>query len=121
MTVASWQYTRDGCAGLMDSYSDRRQEMADTAHGTSGGIELTEALIERLATEAKEGYDTAPLRPRTRRRGRPPIGSEAAALFQVRLEPELREALAQAADGERTSPNGPARDALRSYPHGHSP
>ena len=89
--------------------------MADTAYGTSGGIELTEALIERLATEAKEGYDPAQLRPRTRRRGRPPIGSEAAALFQVRLEPELREALAQAADGERTSPSELARHALRSY------
>ena len=89
--------------------------MADTEYGTSGGVELTEALIERLANEAEEGYDPKQLLPRTRRRGRPPIGSDAAALFQVRLEPELREALAQAADGERTSPSEVARHALRSY------
>jgi hypothetical protein len=62
----------------------------------------------------KRGYDAEQLRPRSRR-GRPPIGSEAAALFQVRLEPELREALATAARGEHTSPSEMTRRALRTY------
>ncbi len=88
--------------------------MSSSEYGTSGGVELTDELIERLAREAEEGYDVERLRPRSRR-GRPPIGSEAAALFQVRLEPELRDALAQAADLQQTSPSEMARRALRTY------
>lgn len=36
---------------------------------TSGGVELTEPLIDRLAEEAEAGYDVERLRPRTRRNG----------------------------------------------------
>lgn len=78
--------------------------MDKSRHGTSGGVELTDELIEQLAREAEEGYGVRRLRPRSRR-GRPPIGSEAAALFQVRLEPELRESLVRAAQIEQTSPS----------------
>ena len=88
--------------------------MSKSDHGTSGGVELTDELIERLAREAEEGYDVGQLRPRSRR-GRPPIGSEAAAMFQVRLEPELRDSLARAAQLEQTSPSEMARRALRTY------
>jgi hypothetical protein len=88
--------------------------MGKSKYGTSGGVELTDDLIEHLAEEAEEGYDAEQLRPRSRR-GRPPIGSEAAVLFQVRLEPELREALATAARGEHTSPSEMTRRALRTY------
>jgi predicted HicB family RNase H-like nuclease len=88
--------------------------MGKSKYGTSGGVELTDDLIEHLVEEAEEGYDAEQLRPRSRR-GRPPIGSEAAALFQVRLEPELREALATAARGEHTSPSEMTRRALRTY------
>lgn len=87
--------------------------MDKSRHGTSGGVELTDELFE-LAREAEEGYDVGRLRPRSRR-GRPPIGSEAAALFQVRLEPELRESLVRAAQIEQTSPSDMARRALRTY------
>lgn len=89
--------------------------MAESRYGTSGGVELTDALIGQLAEDAENGYDPSLFRPRTRRRGRPPIGSESAALFQVRLEPELRLALTEAADGEHTSPSELTRQALRSY------
>jgi hypothetical protein len=91
--------------------------MSNSEYGSSGGVELTDELIERLAQEAEEGYEVERLRPRSRR-GRPPIGSEAAALFQVRLEPELRGALARAAQLQRTSPSEMARRALRAYLEG---
>jgi hypothetical protein len=88
--------------------------VVDSKYGTSGGVELTDELIERLAGEAEEGYDVERLRPRSRR-GRPPMGSEAAALFQVRLEPELRASLMRAAHLRQTSPSEVARRALRAY------
>lgn len=86
----------------------------DTKHGTSGGIELTDELIENLAREAERGYDVEDLR-RRRRRGRPPIGSKAATVFHVRLEPELREALKRRADADETTPSDVVRQAIRTY------
>jgi len=91
--------------------------MSNSGYGTSGGVELTNEVIERLAREAEGGYDVKRLRPRSRR-GRPPIGSEAARLFQVRLEPELRGVLARAAQLQQTSPSEMARRALRAYLEG---
>lgn len=77
---------------------------------TSGGVELTEELIEKLAKEAEEGIDLSRLRPR---RGRPPMGGAAAYVFQVRLEPELRDALLKRAELEGTTPSDVARNILR--------
>lgn len=88
--------------------------MSQPNYGTSGDVELTDALIERLVREAEEGYDIKRLRPRPRR-GRPPIGSGAADLFQVRLEPELRKALNRAAERRDVSPSELTRQALRTY------
>jgi predicted HicB family RNase H-like nuclease len=91
--------------------------MSSSNYGTSGGIELTDELVERLAQEAEEGYAVERLRPRSRR-GRPPIGSEAAAPFQVRLDPELRRALTSVAKLQGASPSETARRALRRYLEG---
>ncbi len=82
------------------------------ALGKSGGVELTNEVIERLADEAESGYELKRLR---RRKGRPSIGLMPAAVFQVRLEPELRAALDRAAARQRTSPSELARRALRRY------
>jgi Ribbon-helix-helix protein, copG family len=89
--------------------------MRSSKYGTSGGLELTDAVIKRLAQEAEIGYESGRLRPRTGRRGRPPIGSQAAEPFQVRLEPDLREALERAADAAQMSSSEFARVALRTY------
>ena len=43
------------------------------SYGTSGGVEITDAVIERLADPAERGLDHAKLRPR----GRPPMGAGA--------------------------------------------
>jgi len=51
------------------------------SYGTSGGVEITDAVIERLGDEAERGFDPAKLH----RRGRPPVGAAAAKVAQVRL------------------------------------
>jgi hypothetical protein len=78
----------------------------------SGGTELTEEVIAKLADEAERGYDLTRLK---RVIGRPRMGSLPASTFQVRLEPELREQLERAARRQKTSPSELARRALRSY------
>ncbi len=80
------------------------------SYGTSGGIELTDEVLDELVREAEEGYDLSRLTPR---RGRPPMGSRAADVFQVRLEPDLRAALMERATKERTTPSELARRLLR--------
>lgn len=74
------------------------------------GVEITDELIEKLAKEAEEGIDISRLKPR---RGRPPMGAGAAYVFQVRLEPELRDALLKRAELEGTTPSDVARSILR--------
>ncbi len=80
-------------------------------YGTSGGVELTDAVIERLADRAERGYE----RGRLRRRGRPPLGEMAAKVTQVRLPPDLSVALAERAAREGTAPSAIIREALREY------
>ena len=81
-------------------------------YGTSGGVEITDELIEKLAAEAAAGIDIHRLRPR---RGRPPIGTEAGLVFQVRLEPELREALAKKAESDGITASELVRRLLRHH------
>lgn len=80
-------------------------------YGFSRGIELTDQLLDKLAKEAEEGFDPKDLVPRAR--GRPPMGSSAARVFQVRLEPALREALDERAKRDGTTPSELVRRLLR--------
>ena len=82
--------------------------------GTSGGVEITDAVIERLAHEAERGFDHARLRPR----GRPPIGAAAAKVTQVRLPPDLAEALARRALRDHSHKSEVIRRALKAYLQG---
>ncbi len=84
--------------------------MKKKSYGKSGGVELTDDVIEKLANEFEQGIDIRKLKPR---RGRPPLGSGAATVFQVRLDPELREALERRAMIEGTTPSELARRVLR--------
>ena len=88
--------------------------MAKKTHGrTAGGVPITDELVVELAETAEAGYDVDELL--RRRGGRPPIGSGAASVESVRIDPELRETLAERAerDGETTSTV--IRKALRKY------
>jgi hypothetical protein len=80
---------------------------------TAGGKPITDELVEQLADKAETGYDVdETLR---RRGGRPPIGSAAASVESVRLDPELRQALAQRAARDHETTSSVIRKALRKY------
>ncbi len=81
---------------------------------TSNGRIITDQEIEAMADEAEAGYDLAKLK---RRPGRPTLGSAAAQVFPVRLEPELRAALEARATTDETTASDVVRNALRAYLH----
>lgn len=88
--------------------------MAKQTHGkTASGIPITDVLVDKLAAKAEEGYDVE--QTLRRRGGRPPIGSAAASVESVRLEPELRQALAQRAKRDHETTSSVIRKALREY------
>lgn len=80
---------------------------------TANGVPITDELIEKLAAEAEAGYDVDEIL--RRRRGRPPIGSGPATVESVRLDPELRKALAQRAERDHEATSSVIRKALRQY------
>jgi hypothetical protein len=87
--------------------------MAKKAYGkTASGVPITEELVDELAAKAKAGYDVDKT---LRRRGRPPLGSAAAGVESVRLEPELRQALSRRAERDHETASSVIRKALRSY------
>jgi hypothetical protein len=83
-------------------------------HGRSAsGKPITDELVEALADTAEAGYDVdETIR---RRGGRPPIGSAAASVESVRLDPELRDALARRAERDHETTSSVIRKALRKY------
>lgn len=83
-----------------------------TTTPTSGGVPITEAQIDQLVIEAEQGYDVDTLR---RRGGRRPMGSAAADVVPVRLDPELRAALAQRAEADHATTSEVIRQALRAW------
>jgi hypothetical protein len=88
--------------------------MAKKTYGrTASGAPITDELVGELAAEAEAGYDLDEML--RRRRGRPPLGSAAASVESVRLEPELRVALLQRAKKDHETASSVIRKALRSY------
>ncbi|MGH2746112.1 MAG: YlcI/YnfO family protein [Thermoleophilaceae bacterium] len=80
---------------------------------TASGKRITDELVKKLADSAEAGYDVdETLR---RRGGRPPIGSAAASVESVRLDPELRQALAERAERDKETTSSIIRKALRRY------
>jgi hypothetical protein len=80
---------------------------------TASGKPITDELVEQLADKAETGYDVhETLR---RRGGRPPIGSAAASVESVRLDPKLRDALAERAERDHETTSSVIRKALRKY------
>ena len=84
-----------------------------TSHGRSKrGVELTDDVLDQMARDAEDGFDTTRLH---RRPGRPAMGSGPAESFPVRLDPELRAALDHRAATDNTSASDVVREALRRY------
>lgn len=88
--------------------------MAKKTYGkTAAGAPITDELVAELARRAEAGYDVEEtLR---RRGGRPPIGSGAASVESVRLDPELLEALSERARRDQETTSSVIRKALRQY------
>ncbi len=80
---------------------------------TKSGKVLTDAEIEAMADEAKRGYDLEMLK--SRRRGRPMLGSAPAEVVPVRLDPDLKRAVEARAEAEHTTTSEIIREALRRF------
>jgi len=87
-------------------------------HGhTKSGRAISDEDIEKLAAEAEAGYDVDALIARRGKRGRPTLGTSAASVESVRLDPELRRELLERAQSEGTTTSELIREALRRYLH----
>lgn len=89
--------------------------MSETSrtYTTKTGRELTDADIEELADEAERGYDVDDLK--SRRRGRPMLGSAPAEVVPVRLDPELKQAVEDRARDDDTTVSALIREAIRRF------
>jgi uncharacterized protein (DUF4415 family) len=92
--------------------------MSEPIHGhTASGKPITDAEVQRLADEAERGYDVDAVIARRGRRGRPALGSAPSSVESVRLDPELRDQLAERARVDGTTTSEVIRQALRDYLH----
>ncbi|HLV90393.1 MAG TPA: ribbon-helix-helix protein, CopG family [Acidimicrobiia bacterium] len=83
-------------------------------HRTRSGRTLTDEEIDALSTEVAEtDYDIEDLK--TRRRGRPSMGSGPADVVPVRIDPELRAAIEARAEADHTTTSEIIREAIRRF------
>lgn len=88
--------------------------MTDKTYRTKSGKTLTGTDIDHMVDEvAATDYDIDTLK--TRRRGRPLLGSGPAEVVPVRLDPELRAAVESRAEADDTNTSEIIRRALRAY------
>lgn len=77
------------------------------------GEGISDETVEAMADEAERGYDVEELL--QRRSGRPTMGSAAASVESVRLDPELKRDLLLRAAQEGKSVSALIRAAVRQY------
>ncbi len=83
-------------------------------HRTRTGRTLTDDDIDDIAREVEEtDYDVESLK--SRRRGRPAMGSGPADVVPVRIDPELRAAIEARAEADHTTTSEIIRKALRHF------
>ena len=88
--------------------------MAGRPKASAGALDA--AQVEALAAETEHGYDVEEIL-RRRRGGRPALGSAAASVESVRLDPELKRELLLRAARDHTSVSEVIRRALGEYLH----
>ncbi len=88
--------------------------MAGRPKASTGALDA--AHVEALVAEAEHGYDVEEIL-RRRRGGRPALGSAAATVESVRLDPELKRELLLRAARDHTSVSEVIRRALGEYLH----
>jgi uncharacterized protein (DUF4415 family) len=83
-------------------------------HRTRSGRLLTDEDVDAIATEVEEtDYDVEVLK--SRRRGRPTMGSGPADVVPVRIDPELRAAIEARAKADHTTTSEVIREAIRRF------
>lgn len=83
---------------------------------TKSGRLLDDGDLDSISDEVESAtYDVKELK--SRRRGRPTMGSGPADVVPVRLEPELRDALQARANAENTTASDVIRRALKDFLH----
>ena len=83
-------------------------------HRTRSGRVLSDEDLDAKATEVEEtDYDVEALK--SRRRGRPTMGSGPADVVPVRIDPELREAIEARAAADHTTTSEVIREAIRRF------
>ena len=87
-----------------------RQQVTSRPAPQPPGVPITDELVAKLAKEADAGYDVEEIV--RRRGGRPPMGSTAARVESVRLDPELQTALTER---DHATTSTVIRKALREY------
>ncbi|HEV2372672.1 MAG TPA: CopG family transcriptional regulator [Streptosporangiaceae bacterium] len=108
-------HSRDAGAGRMPVAAEGQARTGMNNHGhREDGTPISDADVEALADEAERGYDVDTLL-RRRRGGRPPLGSAAASVESVRLDPELKRALLVRAAEEHVSVSEVIRRAIGEY------
>ncbi len=86
----------------------------ENTYRTESGGTLREENLERLAVEIEETeFDVRDLK--TRRRGRPSMGSGPAEVVPVRIDPELKAAIEERAVADDTSNSEIIRKAVRRF------
>jgi hypothetical protein len=86
--------------------------MTQNQKRTARGKAVTDAVVEELAREAEAGYEVAALK---RKGGRKPLGSAAARVIPVRLDPELEAALRERVEADHSNASEVIREALRAW------
>lgn len=82
-------------------------------HSKTDGEDISDEAVEAMADEAERGYDVEELL--QRRSGRPTMGSAAASVESVRLDPELKRDLLLRAAQDGKSVSELIRAAVRQY------
>ena len=83
-------------------------------HRTRSGRVLTDEEIDAISAAVEEtDYDVEALK--SRRRGRPTMGSGPADVVPVRIDPELREAIEARAAADHTTTSEVIRQAIRRF------
>jgi hypothetical protein len=101
-----------------DGYRSRSGTRYFVVHYSSVEIhrtEITDELIEQLADEAEQGYDSDTILGRRGKRGRPALGSGPSTVESVRLDPELKTRLAERAEADGVPVSDVIREALRHH------